>query len=120
MAIVPEKQKDPDFKELWEVFSCDCQSRDHSLSAHLLDERMVILEMNDESILNIPVTWRLWKSLKVFWDMMWNHNHRIEIVLNQKEHKKFKAFFATLKDERCYDCNPDYLEGKGKYFEHGH
>jgi hypothetical protein len=121
MAIVPEKEKPLPFKEIDEVFTCDCgYQRCGCLVATMIDEHMAILEMVDESLLNIPVHWRLWKATKIFWQAFWHHSNRIEIVLNRKQNKQFKAFFATLKDERCHECDPDYLEGKGKYYQHGH
>lgn len=121
MAIVPEpKEKPLPFKEEDDWFSCDCGTQDHGLMVTLMDERMAILEMHDNTFMNIPWHWRLWRATKLFWEAYWNHTHTLEVVLNQKEHKRFKAFANTLKDERCRDCNPDYLEGKGRYYQHGH
>ena len=123
MAAVPggnEPDKPLPFKENWDWFSCDCGTQEHGLSVTTFDDRMEILEMVDNQFLNIPIHWRLWRALKLFWEAFYNHEHKIEMVLNRKEHKRFKALTNTLMDERCHDCNPDYLEDKRKYFQHGH
>lgn len=112
-------EKQPEYKTVDEVFSCDCGTHDHSLTATIMDDRMAILEMHDETMLNIPWYWRLGRALKIFWDAFWKKEHTIEIVLNRHEHKQFKAFFGTLLDERCYRCDPQYLV-RGNYFKHNH
>jgi hypothetical protein len=117
--MTPEQSK-PNFKEIDEWFSCDCGSDCHGLLATIMDDRMLILEMVDNSFLNIPIHWRLWRALKIFWSAFWDHEHSIEVVLSRHEHRMFKAFANTLEDWRCLKCNPDYLEGKGKWWEHGH
>lgn len=106
-------------KEVDEHFSCDCHSQDHSLSVTLIDERCLIVSALDESALNTPWHWRLKWGLKIFWDYFWNKEHSIDVVLNRQEHRKWKKFHENLKDERCWNCDPDYTP-KGSYYEHKH
>lgn len=109
------------FREIDEVFTCDCNGQWCAcLFVTMLDDRVVEMEMVDESLLNITWYYRLWLSLKIFWNAFWNHECRISMMLNRKQHKQFKAFFSTLEDERCYLCNPDYMEGRQRYWKHGH
>lgn len=116
MAAVPEPLK---FKEVDENFSCDCNTRDHSLYVMLMDDRCLVIDALDETALNTPWHWRLASAAKLFWDYFWNKEHSIEIVLNRQEHRKWKKFFENLQDDRCWNCNPDYL-AKGNYFKHNH
>lgn len=112
----------PQFKEIDEVFTCDCGDQDCAhLVVTIMDDSMVVIEASEQGLLiNIPWTWRLWRSLKIFWKAFWHKEYSVEYVLNRKQHKQFKAMFSTLKDERCLLCDPDYMEGMGRYWKHGH
>lgn len=107
------------FKEIDEHFSCDCKTTDHSILATLIDDSCLILSALDETALNTPWHWRLMSALRLFWDYFWNKEHNIEVVLNRQEHRKWKKFFENLKEERCWNCDPDYLT-KGSYYKHSH
>lgn len=110
-----------DFKEIDEYFSCDCQSQTCAgLLVTIMDDSMMLIEAADQDLINIPFHWLLWRSLKIFWKAFWHHEHSVEVIINRKQHKQFKAMVNTLKDERCFLCEPDYMEGKGRYWKHGH
>jgi hypothetical protein len=108
------------FKTIDECFTCDCHGRDVCLVATICDDRMIILDMVDETLINIPWYTRLRRSLAIFWDAFWNHSHSIELILNRQEHRKFKLFVSNLQDERCWNCDPDYLVKGSGYYKHSH
>lgn len=107
------------YKEFDEHFNCDCGMRDHSVYLNLIDDSCLTITALDESALNTPWHWRFASAFKLFWDYFWNKEHTIEIVLSRQEHRKWKKFAANLKDDRCWNCDPDYFVG-GEYFKHNH
>lgn len=108
------------FKEFDEHFKCDCGSWDHSVNLHLMDDSCLIITASDESALNTPWHWRFASAARLFWDYFWKKEHAIEVVLNRQEHRKWKKFHENLKDERCWNCEPEYFTNGRDYFKHDH
>lgn len=97
--------------EIGEVFSCDCGTHDHSLSATLESGgHYLTLEMSDQKWFNRPWYECFWGGLQAFWEVFWHHEQSIEISLNRQEHKKWKLFFSQLVDDRCWNCDPDFAK----------
>lgn len=105
------KRRRQEVEEMDEVFSCDCGTLDHSLTATLDNGgRLLILEATDQRWFNRPWYECFCGGLKAFWEVFWNHEQHIDIVLNRQEHKKWKLFFSHLVDDRCWNCEPDFAD----------